>query len=254
MNIHSNSVLEESRRLLKRYREAPSRALRDDLVLRYMYIPKMVASSLRPTTLNLTQLEDMVNQGVISLIRAIDEFDPNRTYSFESYAYTKIRCAVIDYIRKQDWLPRRVRKTAMQVDLVNANLTSQLGRDPTIEEIAEALGVPTYVVQRNRSEILSSVAVSYEQILEGSMHELVSEDATGDPQAQLFSKELTYQISTAIDKLSERERLVISLYYYEHLRLTEIAEVMNISESRVSQIHKAALIHLKDLLENYVKD
>ncbi len=250
-DMQSNGI-----KMLLKYKENPSQALRNDIVMEYLYIPKVVASQMRGYTAAFAQVEDMVNQGVITLIECIDKYEFDKGLSFETYAYAKIKCANIDYLRKQDWLPRRVRKTAKDISKAYDELANKFMREPTIEEIAENLEVQPDIIKKHNSEIANSVMLSFEMILQGVSTDNNMADiplCSSSPEEAIFAEELREQLKKAIDSINSRERTVISLYYYEHLRLAEIADIIGVSQSRVCQIHKNAIQKMRNVLETYMK-
>lgn len=243
--------------LMDEYKATESRDIRNTLVMHYSYIAKVVAGQMRGYTANYAQLEDIVNQGIITLIDCIEKFDTEKGVKFESYAFMRIKCANIDFIRQQDWLPRRVRKTAKDISAAYDNLANQLMREPTIKELAAYMELPEELLQKHYGEISNSVMVSLETVLQNAIQDSGGMDISDayelQPEEKLMGDELRRQLAEAIDALSERERLVVSLYYYEHLRLFEIAEVMGVSESRVCQLHSKAVARMRLKLNQYMK-
>lgn len=243
--------------LMDQFKATGSREIRNRLVLHYSYIAKAVAGQMRGYTANYAQLEDIVNQGVITLIDCIEKFDQSKGVKFESYAFMRVKCANIDFIRQQDWLPRRVRKTAKDIAAAYDKLANELMREPTIKELAAAMDLPEELLQKHYGEITNSVMVSLETVLQNTIQEGGGREIADShqllPEEKLMNDELRIQLMTAIDQLSERERLVVSLYYYEHLRLSEIAEVMGVSESRVCQLHSKAVGKMRLRLNQYMK-
>lgn len=247
----------EGIQLMERYQATRSVADRNQLVLHYSYIAKVIAAQMRGYTANYAQMEDIVNQGMLTLIDTVEKFDPDKGVKFESYAFMRVKNANIDFIRKQDWLPRRVRKTAKEIAMAFDRLSNELMHEPTIRELAEYMEVPEEVINKHYSEISNSVMISLETVLQNTLQEgggldLATEDDR-QPEEKLFRDELREQLAEALDALSPRERMVVSLYYYEHLRLCEIAEVMGVSESRVCQLHSKAVSRMKLRLDAYMK-
>ena len=244
--------------LMEQYHNTRDTELRNRLVLHYSYIAKTVAAQMRGYTANYAQMEDIVQQGIITLMDCIEKFDVRKGVKFESYAFMRVKNANIDFIRKQDWLPRRVRKTAKDIAQAETELSNQLMREPTVKELAQHLSVPADSLHRHYNEMANSVMMSLEVVLQNSVSGIqtldVSYDVDQQPEERIFKKELRSELIQAIDSLSERERLVVSLYYYEHLRLYEIAEVLGVSESRVCQLHAKAISKMKTRLEQYMCD
>ncbi|MEG1942681.1 MAG: FliA/WhiG family RNA polymerase sigma factor [Angelakisella sp.] len=247
----------DAAQLMEQYKATGSIVQRNQLVLHYSYIAKVVAAQMRGYTANFAQMEDIVNQGMLTLIDVIEKFDTDRGVKFESYAFTRIKNANIDFIRQQDWLPRRVRKTAKDIATAFDSLSNELMHEPTVKELAAYMAVPEEAINKHYSEISNSVMISLETVLQNTLQESGGMDFSADddrqPEEKLARDELHSKLVSAIDALSERERTVISLYYYEHLRLYEIAEVMGVSESRVCQLHSKAVSRMKLSMEAYMK-
>lgn len=240
----------------KDYRANRSVELRNEIVMHYSYIARAVAVQMRGISLNYAQLEDIVNQGIITLIDCVEKFDPDKGIKFDSYAFMRVRGAIIDFVRKQDWLPRRVRVTAKTICAAHDHLANELMREPTQQELADHLNMPLEKLSRSYGEISNSVMLSFEGAIQniaqtGGAERMIDEDST--PEQSVFKHELRETLKAAIDSLSERERLVVSLYYYERLRLSDIAKVLEVSEQRVSQINSKAIMKLKYTMENYMK-
>lgn len=245
---------EEGKLLLEEYFAAPDIELRNELVMFFSYIPKTVAAQMRGITSSYAEVEDIVNNGIITLIDCIEHFDPSKSDNFESYAYTRVKCANIDFIRKQDWLPRRVRKTARDISEAYDELANKFLRVPSVKELADHLGVEEEHIYKHYREISNSVLLSFESLLAG-VSDSSLEDAPIDtelPESRLLKQELRQKLAEAIDSLTEKERIVISLYYYEHLKLAEIAQVMNVSEARVCQTRSKAVLKMKEYLKSYL--
>ncbi len=250
-------ILEEPSALLEEYRKTNNIELRNQLVLHYSYIAKTVAMQMRGISSNYAQLEDIVNQGILTLIDCIERFDPAKGVKFESYAFMRIRGAVIDFVRKQDWLPRRVRKTAKDIAAAQDQLSNQLMREPTNRELADYLEISEDALNKHYSEISNSVMLSFEGIIQNTVQTGPSLDSLYDeesmPEQSIFKQELKATLMEAIDNLTERERLVVSLYYYEHLKFNHISQVLGVSESRICQIHSKAILKLKNKMESYMR-
>lgn len=242
---------------MQRYLKTRDVELRNRLVMHYSYIPKVIASQMRGMTANYAQVEDIVNQGYLTLIDCVEKFSPERGMKFESYAFMRIKCANIDFIRKQDWLPRRVRRTARDVANAYDTLSTKLMREPTTKELAEHMGVSEDMVDKSLSEVSGAVVLSFDNLLQGAASDEedipLDADSGMQPESALLREELRGQLAHAIEQLSERERTLVSLYYYEHLRLCEIAQVLDVSESRVSQMHSKILLKLRGQLKGYME-
>jgi len=253
-NVPSRSDPEH---LFKLYKQSKDPSIRNQLVLHYSYIARSVAMQMRGIFTRYAQIEDIVQQSMVTLIDCVEKFDPDKEVKFESYAYMRLKGAVIDFVRKQDWVPRRVRKTARDIAEARDKLSNQLMREPTDQELMEHLNMSEEELQKNYQEISSSVVLSFEAILEGNSQwdPAFDLDQTDNvmPEGRLFQDELKQVLMEAIDSLTDRERLVISLYYFERLRFSDIAKVLEVSESRVCQIHTKTILKLKSKMEAYLK-
>ncbi len=238
------------------YSESRDPALRNDIVMHYSNLVKMTALRMRGTYKNYAQLDDVVNQGIITLIDAVEKFDASKGFKFETFASIKVKGAIIDYIRSQDWVPRRLRKLSGDLDETYNKLCTDLGRQPTHIEIAKALNITTEQLDRVMESTYNFNLLSYEEVVWQKMSAMGDEPVTDSveesPERKLMEKELREQLGSAIDSLNDRERTVVSLYYYEKLKLKEIADLIGVSESRVCQIHSAAIIKMKKTMKDYI--
>lgn len=229
--------------------------IRNEIVLQYTGLVRRIVLRFKGSYSNFGQLDDMVNQGIIALIDAVEKFDPDLGNKFETFASLKIKGAIIDFMRKQDWVPRNQRNLAKELDEIYNELYAQRGYEPTKQEMADRMGVSLTHLDKILQQRHNSIILSYEEAINEKMmiaSPLIVNDSDKDsPESGLLYDELKEKLMEAIDHLNEKERLVVSLYYYENLKLREIAEVMNITESRVSQIHSAAIIKMKNKLVNY---
>jgi RNA polymerase sigma factor for flagellar operon FliA len=202
------------------------------------------------------QEADLISYGLDGLIGAIQRFDLSKQVKFETYAITRIRGAIIDELRALDWVPRSVRARARQFERVNAKLEAQLRRAPTDEEMATELQITVQELQDSLLQISNSTIVALDELWSGSdsggdqvsLLEALPDESAPDPQALIDRVALRERIADALDALPERERMVIALYYYENLTLREIGEVLDVTESRVSQLHTKAVLRLRSKL------
>ncbi len=233
------------------YRQSGDIAVRNDIVLKNMGLVRACAMSMRNMYIKFGDVDDVVNEGVLALMDAIDSFDETRGAKFETYASLKIRGAIIDYIRKQDWVPRNVRKFAGALDKAYGMLYNLNGRAPTTAELAQHLGMDEEKLLRRMSESSCSITLSFEELLyEDNFNEPQTAD-NGD--AELLREEMSVVIAKAIDELRERERQVITLYYYKNMKYSDIAKSLGVTEGRICQIHTKAVLELKAKLEPYFK-
>ncbi len=237
--------------LFEQYRQTHDVGLRNDIVLRYMELVKYVAISTRGIYCKYAEIDDIVNEGVLALIKAVESYDIQRGVKFETYATIRIKGAIIDFVRKQDWIPRRVRNFGHNLDTAYNELYSKLDRHPTNQELADYMGVPKEKRLRAMSDLAGAATLSFEELLyEDNFENYEVGGATADQ--ALYEKELKEVLTAAIDELKPREKQVVSLYYYERLKFGEIAKVLNVSESRVCQIHSKAMLLLKRKLKDYI--
>ena len=245
---------DETQALWREYAKSKDQGVRDRLILTYAPLVKYVAGRLGSGLPAHVDENDLVSYGLLGLIGAIERFDPNRDIKFETYAIARIKGSIIDELRAMDWVPRSVRSRARDIERAIGELERKLHRAPTDEEIAEKLGVTTDDLNESLTEIgRSSIAALDElwTISSGGGGDQVAlidtiEDTQGpEPQSELAQTELKEALGEAIARLPEREKLVVTLYYYEELTLREIGEVLGVTESRVSQLHTKAILRLK---------
>jgi RNA polymerase sigma factor for flagellar operon FliA len=231
-----------------------SPALKEKLILHYAPLVKYVAGRLLVHIGQHVEFDDLVGYGIFGLIDAIDKYDNAKGVKFETYASFRIRGAIIDHIRRMDWVPRTLRQKNKQMEQVYTRLEETLGRQPTDEELAEKLGMSLDETQdlMRKSSVLSLVSLDdyMEQNYESSFASLVA-NRVDSPEEQTERQERKEMLAEAISKLSEKEKLVITLYYFEDLTLKEISSIMKVSESRVSQIHTKAITRLQGKLGRY---
>ncbi len=231
--------------LWKLYKETKDINYKQALIERYIQLVKIVAGRMYNFYGGNVEYEDLMGFGVFGLIDAIDKFDINRDLKFETYAQIRIRGSIIDSLRKIDWVPRGLRKKAKEIENTISKIENKLGRSATIKEIAEELGADEKEVENTLSELSTINVLSLEETL--AIKGDISRDPDS-PETMFESKELKLILKEAIEKLSEKEKMVVSLYYFDELTYKEIANVLEVSESRISQIHSKAIISLKNLL------
>ena len=239
--------------LWREYRATADQAIRDRLIVTYAPLVKYVAGRLGSGLPAHVDDEDLVSYGLLGLIGAIERYDPDRDVKFETYAIARIRGAIIDELRALDWVPRSVRSRARDIERAIADLEGKLGRAPTDAEVAKKLNVSEEELNESLSEISRSSIAALDELwtISGTSGDQVAlidtiEDTEApDPQGSLSQTELREAIADAIARLPEREKLVVTLYYYEELTLREIGEVLGVTESRVSQLHTKAILRLK---------
>jgi len=235
-------------KLWQAYTESKSPALKEQLIVQYAPLVKYVAGKLMIHIGQHVEYDDLVGYGVFGLIDAIDKFNYSIGVKFETYATTRIRGAIIDHIRRMDWVPRTLRQKSKQLEKTCNQLEDELGRPPTAEEVAARLEISLEETQDliQKSAILSLVSLDdfLEQNYEYSTPALIT-DRNDSPDVQAELQERTRVLANAISTLSDKEKLVVTLYYFEDLTLREISHIMKVSESRVSQIHTKAISRLQ---------
>jgi len=234
------------------YQQNGDIVLRNEIVLKNMGLVRSCAMAMRNMYIKFSEPEDVVNEGVIALMDAIDTFDPSKGAKFETYATLKIKGAIIDFIRKQDWVPRNVRKFAKQLDKANSMLYNLNGRVPTNAELAEYLGITEERLLKNMAECSGSLVLSFEELL---YEDNIDEPAMNTPtDSTVLNSEMRKVVADAIDELREKERQVVILYYYKNMKYADIAKVLGVTEGRVCQIHSKAILLLKAKLSPYFKE
>ena len=234
---------------------------RDAVIKEYGPMIKYVANRIAMRLPPHIEVDDLISVGVLGLIDAIQKYDPSRGAKFKTYAEFRVRGAILDELRSMDWVPRSVRQKAASLDSVVQKLQSQLGRPPEDEEVAEAMGLNLNELFDTINETRSMPVLSLEDLgiakdtgEQQSLLDCLAGKGDADPQTQLRLNELKEIIAKAIDQLPEKERLMISLYYYEELTMKEIGEVLSITESRVSQIHSKAVFRLRTRLKAIIAE
>ncbi|MGH3753699.1 MAG: FliA/WhiG family RNA polymerase sigma factor [Pseudonocardiaceae bacterium] len=239
--------------LWRAYGQARDATLRDRLVLHYAPLVKYVAGRVGTGLPAHVDVADLVQSGVFGLWDAIDRFEPERGLKFETYAMQRIRGAILDDLRAQDWVPRSVRSRAREVERALERLESQLQRSPSDAEVAAELGITVAELRELYAQLqLTSVVALDELIAAGyggtSLAETLPDDKAEEPGAFLDSVESRRLLAEAVSQLTDRDRVVVSLYYFENLTLAEIGRVLGVTESRVCQLHTRAVLRLRSKL------
>ena len=232
-----------------RYVKTKDVGLRNQILEAYLYIVTTNIKRLNLTHSTWDEVEDMSSQGVLALINSIDRYDYRRGVQFDTYASIRVRGAIIDYLRKRDWVPKGARKRIRGLNETQLELQNELGREPNDYELADELGISADEVENIRIDELRMNIIEFEEFLESGV---INMPAIDEPEAVVLKDELEKTLTNQIDLLEEKEKTVLSLHYYEGLKLKEIAFVMDLTPSRISQIHSNALSKLKNRLQNYV--
>ncbi|GGY35449.1 RNA polymerase sigma factor WhiG [Streptomyces omiyaensis] len=238
--------------LWRSYKSTGDERLREQLILHYSPLVKYVAGRVSVGLPSNVEQADFVSSGVFGLIDAIEKFDVERAIKFETYAITRIRGAMIDELRALDWIPRSVRQKARNVERAYATLEAQLRRTPSETEVAAELGIQLEELHAVFSQLSLANVVALEELLhvggEGdrlSLMDTLEDTAADNPVEVAEDRELRRLLARAINTLPEREKTVVTLYYYEGLTLAEIGHVLGVTESRVSQIHTKSVLQLR---------
>jgi len=239
--------------LWSEYKSTASQDARDRLILHYSPLVKYVAGRVSVGLPQNIEQSDLVSYGIFGLIDAIEKFDPARRIKFETYAIARIKGAIIDELRSIDWVPRSVRAKARSVERAYARLENHLLRTPNDEEVAEELGITAPELQAIFRQISFVGVVALDEMLSSGSGERGESTTLGDtipdkgdgPVAQFEGEEQKQLLATAINRLGEREKMVLVLYYYEGFTLAQIGDVLGVTESRVCQIHTKAVLQLR---------
>jgi RNA polymerase sigma factor for flagellar operon FliA len=245
----------DGRSLWLEYTRTRDKALRDRLIVNYSPLVKYVAGRLGSGLPAHVDEADLVSYGLLGLMNAIDRYDPDRDIKFETYAIARIRGSIIDELRTLDWVPRSVRSRAREIERSIRELEGQLGRAPCDEEVAAKVRITREELEESLVDISRSSIAALDELWSTSSEgdEVSLLDTLEDPESiqpadALDETETREALAEAISRLPEREKLVVTLYYYEQLTLREIGEVLGVTESRVSQLHTKAILLLRSRL------
>ena len=244
--------------LVKKYKDEPKKLTQEDkdkLIVEYSPLIKFIAQKIAVRLPSNIELDDLMSSGVIGLMDAIDKWDPTRDNKFKTYAEFRIRGAILDELRAQDWVPRSIRDKAKLLDKTMVALEADLGRIATDEEVAKALDVTIdeFHDLLNQVRPVSLLSIddqpNFSNVDKKSILNILEGSKLSNPLNQLHMKTVKDVVTQAIEELPERQRLVLSLYYYEDLNLKEIGKVLRVTESRVSQLHAQAVSRLRNKLQ-----
>ncbi|HOX31802.1 MAG TPA: RNA polymerase sigma factor WhiG [Spirochaetales bacterium] len=246
--------------LWSRYKDTRDPAVRDAFIRQYAPLVKYVAGKVAASMPNTVEFEDLVGFGVFGLLDAIEKFDPDKNVKFKTYAVTRIRGAIFDELRSIDWVPRSVRQKTKEIEDAVVSLEAKLGRPASDQEIASSLGVSEDDFMRTMLKISSTSVLSLNDVWYAgddadkiSIGESIESPSSMNPDATVEREEVKRVIVQAISELPEKEKKVLVLYYYEDLTLKEIGQVLDVTESRVSQLHTKAILRLRSKLTNLRK-
>ena len=237
--------------LWEQYQHDRDRSVRDQLIVQYSPLVKYVAGRVGVGLPQNVEQADLVSYGMFGLIDAIEKFDPARGFKFETYAMSRIKGAILDELRAMDWVPRSVRSKARGIERAYAKLESDLHRSPTDEELALELEMEVGELQDVVNQISLTGVAALDEMLAGergestTLGDTITTDLVPGPTDVLEEEETRQLLGRSINGMPEREKLVLTLYYYENLTLAEIGKALGVTESRVCQIHTKAVLHLK---------
>lgn len=249
--------------LVKRYKQDTQGVdgkLRDQLIMDYAPLIRFVAQRIASRLPSNIDIDDLVSAGVIGLMDAIDKYDPSRDNKFKTYAEFRIRGAILDELRSQDWVPRSVRDKAKKIEKMYTELEQKLGRTVSDHEISDALGMSLDEYYETVSKVKAVTLLSIDELTGQNQHdrksliECLENPGSRNPFNQLKSKGVREMLMKNIDELPEKQRLVLSLYYFEELNLKEIGRILEVTESRVSQLHTQAVEKLRTKLKDVLID
>ncbi len=235
-----------------RYKEHNDKTAKDELIIHYVSLVKLIAGRLYTSYNSHVEFDDLLSYGIIGLIDAIEKFDHKKQIKFETYANIRIRGAIIDQIRHLDWIPRSTRQKYKRIEDVISQLQVIYGNDVTDEQVAEALELSLEEYGKLLSEVTTYAVISLEEkVEEGNGFDIKSEHNDFQPEDHFVNIEMKSSLIEAIERLPEKEKKVMQLYYYSELTYREIAQVLHVSESRISQIHTKAITKLRLSLSDY---
>ena len=254
MSIWVKSTEISANSLWESFSETRNEKIREKLLFQYLPLVKQIAGGIIGKLPASVSIDELIDAGVIGLLESIDRYDTQASVKFETYAFTRVRGAMTDELRKMDWAPRSLREKTKRLDEAHRVLASKFGRQPNNEEIAEHLEITLDKFHQISKEVGAVNPISLDkEIFSGSgestnLYDIVEEKDAITALKSLEDKELKSLMVKEIEKLPRNEKLVIALYYYEELTLREIGEILNLSESRVSQIHSKVVKKLKTAL------
>jgi len=246
--------------LWKLYKKSHDSNIRDEIVRRYAFLAKSVVGKIAATLSKNVEFNDLLSYGTMGLLDAIEKFEPDKNFKFSTYAITRIRGSIYDELRAIDWIPRSVRQKTKELEAAYANLENKLGRTPKDAEIAREMGLTEEELNKVVLQVSGTSISSLNDVwsIGGDDDELAVIETVEGPQSLkpdliLQRSEVKGMIVEAINELPEKEKQIVVLYYYEDLTLKEIGQVLDLTESRVSQLHGKAMLRLRSRLGN-IKD
>jgi len=244
--------------LWSRFKEDRDPSAREHLILNYSPLVKYVAGRLSANLPQTVDNADLISYGIFGLIDAIEKFDLDRGIKFETYAIARIKGAIIDELRAMDWVPRSVRTRARDIERAIITLEGRLTRSPDDAEVADELGISVKDLHDTFAKLSYTSVVSFEEMWapggdrddRTTLSSMIKDDRADDPVTLFENEEVKDILASALERLPERERTVVALYYYEGLTLKEIGQVLGVTESRVSQLHTKSVLRLRARLHS----
>ena len=251
--VKSKLTPDEIMRLWAAYKESGDIEAKNELLLNYGYLVKWIVRRMMPKYNNYNEYDDLVSCGMLGLIDAVERFELKHQVKFETYAVSRIRGEILDYMRSQDWAPPSLRKKISAITGAYEAFENTNPGKVVDQDVADSLNMPVKQVQKILTQTHMFNLVNFEDALSSSNQETeVSDREENTPEYELLEKEKKEILTEMIDALPEKERLVITLYYYEGLLLKEIAGIMQVTESRISQIHSKVLAKMRTRLEKAI--
>lgn len=244
----------KEKKIWNKYKNDNCQQAKEKLILNYIPLVKYIVGRIITNIPDKYTFDDLLSYGFIGLVDAIDRFDLNRDIKFSTYAFPRIQGSIYDEIRKLDWIPQSIRKKSKELANTYQNLEQKLGRNPSDEEVREELGLSSEEFHKLLMTVNIPENISLESFFTPKggdkieLKDLISDSADKEPDNIFFYDQMKVLLGKTIDKLPEKERLVISLYYYEGLTLTEIGEIMELTTARISQMHTKAIFRLRGYL------
>lgn len=245
------SLLEQD--LWDKYEKLKDDSTKEDMIIKYMPLVKHIVKRICLSDISKEDIDDLVSQGMIGLIDAVNKYDVSKGVKFETYASIRIKGEIIDYLRKKDWIPRSLKKRYKSIEKTIELLEQEYKREPTIEEIMAATKLSKNDVLKTLSYMNAGYISSLEEVIENNLKvSSLTDNEIVNPENEVLVYDLKQNISKAIDMLQEKERLIISFYYYEDLNYKEISKILGLTESRISQIHSKAIKKLREKLNDFI--
>ena len=251
----------ETEELLRQYRETGDADVKWALVLQHVNLVRMIASQIHGIFSDFAQLDDMIHEGVLVLLDAVDKYDVTKGTKFSTYVSRRIRGMIVDLARRQNWSSRQIRQRATRINQLEQELYHEFGRAPTNQEMAERLGMTVEKYEETLADIAISNLMSFEMLLDTYGGEsmqwvkgIYGDTESALPEDACEEQEMRIVLAEGIRQLRENEQTVLSLYYEKEMKMNEIAQILNVSAPRVSQIHSKAIQKLRTHMEQYMEE